>query len=206
MNPDPWSYIRGMQPQSLCDWPGHVSAVLFAGGCNLRCPTCHNSSLAWHPEDHPILGQETVLGHIQSRKAWLDGVVLTGGEPTMVPSLDKLISEIRELGLPCKLDSNGLRPEVLTELIESELVELAAVDVKGPWSKYPELTGGACSAKQAQDNLERVFALAERFPNQLFFRCTKVPALSQQDLQATQDLLPTGMQLTFQDYIPPKPH
>ncbi|MFO7718132.1 MAG: anaerobic ribonucleoside-triphosphate reductase activating protein [Thermodesulfobacteriota bacterium] len=202
----PWTHIRGMQPQSFCDWPGHVSTVLFTGGCNLHCPTCHNAGLAWHPEAHPPVGREAVLSHLKKHQTWLDGVVITGGEPTLVPGLDLVCRECLDYGLPCKLDTNGLRPEIVAELLERELVALVAVDVKGPWAKYPELTGGACTADQAQANLEKIFALNARFPGRFAFRCTKVPPLSAADLAATQKLLPPEMELAFQEYIPPRPH
>lgn len=202
----PWNHIRGMQPQSFCDWPGHVSAVLFTGGCNLHCPTCHNAGLAWHPEEHPLVGRETVLTHLQSHRNWLDGVVITGGEPTLVPGLDQLCRDCLDCGLPCKLDTNGMRPDVVAELLEQDVLSLVAVDVKGPWSKYPELTGKACTPEQAQSCLEQIFALSKRYPGRFAFRCTKVPPLSEDDLAATKTLIPTGMKLTFQDYIPPRPH
>ncbi|MFW5997291.1 MAG: anaerobic ribonucleoside-triphosphate reductase activating protein [Desulfovermiculus sp.] len=199
---NPWSSVRGLQPGSLCDWPGHVSAVLFLGGCNLRCPTCHNAGLAWTPEIYPPLSRENIQKFIQSRRTWLDGLVISGGEPTTVPGISELLTEISSFGLPLKLDTNGLLPNVIHSLFTQGLIQAVAVDVKGPWSKYPLLTGGCCSQQQAKNALEDIFALAQEYPETVFFRCTAVPDLTSEDLQQVQEYLPSGSSLSIQAYIP----
>lgn len=199
---NPWSYVRGLQSGSLCDWPGHVSTVLFLGGCNLRCPTCHNAGLAWTPETHPPLSQQGIQKFIQSRKTWLDGLVISGGEPTTVPGISELLTDISAFGLPLKLDTNGLLPHVVRSLLTQGLIQAVAVDVKGPWRKYPLLTGGCCSQHQARNALEDIFALAQEYPDAVFFRCTAVPDLTSEDLQQVQECLPSGVSLSVQTYIP----
>ena len=198
----PWTYVRGLQPGSLCDWPGHVSAVLFLGGCNLRCPTCHNAGLAWTPETYPPLSKKDIKKFIQSRKTWLDGLVVSGGEPTTIPNISELLKEISSFGLPLKLDTNGLLPNVVRSLFTQGLIQAVAVDVKGPWNKYPLLTGGYCPQQQAQNALENIFALAQEYPEAFFFRCTAVPDLTSEDLQQVQGYLPSGSSLSIQTYIP----
>ena len=199
----PWTFVRGLQPGSLCDWPGRISAVLFVGGCNLHCPTCHNPGLAWTPDQYPPLSKRYVHHFLHSRSAWLDGLVVSGGEPTLVSGLSSLLKELSSCGLPLKLDTNGLKPDILGSLLAQELIQAVAVDVKGPWAKYPLLTGGRCTPAQAQNALEAVFGLAKVHPQGFFFRCTAVPELSAQDLEQVQELIPSGFSLSVQTYTPP---
>jgi pyruvate formate lyase activating enzyme len=121
-----------------------------------------------------------------------------------VPGIDFLLLELSALGLPIKLDTNGLRPETVRKLLEQDLVQAVAVDVKGPWPKYPRLTGDQCSPDQAQRALEAIFGLAQKTPERFFFRCTAVPELSPDDLEETKGLVPTGCPLSIQTYIPPE--
>lgn len=199
-----WGLVRGLEPLSLCDWPGRVSAVLFLGGCNLRCPTCHNWELAWFQEKMPALGREEVMTFLSSRGKWLDGLVVTGGEPTCAPCLAEWLEELHILGLPIKLDSNGMRPEVIEHLVEEGLVAGVSVDVKGPWEKYPELTGRKVDPETARACLTRIFALAQKHPGVFRFRTTLVPALDRADLDTVRSYLPKGHTLTTQEFVPPK--
>lgn len=198
-----WYFVRGLTKMSLCDWPGKVCAVLFTCGCNLRCPTCHNGHLAWRPQDMPPLGRKAVMQFLDSRKAWLDGVTVTGGEPSIVPGLAGVLADLRALGLPIKVDTNGQRPEVVAELLEARLADVFAVDVKGPYAKYPELTGGGVDEAQARANMTEIFAMAEQHPNQFYFRTTRVPLLTDTDMELVRELLPAGFALTEQRFVPP---
>jgi pyruvate formate lyase activating enzyme len=201
-----WERVRGMVPVSLCDWPGKITCVLFSGGCNLRCPTCHNASLAWNWASLPGLDKSAVLDDLRRRKRWLDGITLSGGEPTCVAGLEELLADLASTGLPVKLDSNGSAPHVLRRVLEAGLVQALAVDVKGPWAMYPELTGQGMAADTARDALAEVFALALAYPGQVYFRCTKVPDLTAADLEATRAQVPGDLSLHFQDYVEPRCH
>ena len=209
MHPDPenpWSYIKGLEPVSFCDWPGRTSLVLFTGTCNLRCPTCHNPDLARRPETLPGISREALLRRIRSKGGWLDGVVVSGGEPTAVPGLEEILQAVSNLDLPIKLDSNGFYPQVIEDLLHKDLVALFAVDVKGPYSRYPELTGGRADAEEARSNLERIFALAREWPERFLFRCTRVPGLTDEDLEHVRSYLPPWHSLIVQQYRhPPVP-
>lgn len=199
---DPWSYVRGFQPVSLCDWAEKVSLVLFFGTCNLRCPTCHNWHLAVNPEALPLISRKAILAYLRSRRNWLDGVVISGGEPTGIPGLKDVCAAIKETGLPVKVDSNGLRPEILHDLLAADLVLHVAVDLKGPFAKYPELTGGRCSSRQAESALASVFETAVEFGSRVSFRCTRVPALTGEDIDLARSCLPASHDLVLQDYVP----
>ena len=198
-----WEYLRGIAPVSLCDWPQRVCSVLFFGGCNLRCPTCHNQSIAWHPRTLPPLNAPDVLENLAQRAKWLDGIVLTGGEALLVPGIEEVIRDVRTLGLPVKVDSNGMRPDLIRALFDKDLVDCFAVDVKGPWEKYPELTGQCASAEQAREGLADIFAMAAQSPESFYFRCTQVPCLTDEDIETTRSYLPSGFALTVQKYIEP---
>jgi len=201
----PWERVRGMEPVSLCDWPGKISCVLFMGGCNLRCPTCHNASLAWQWKTLPVLDRQTVLADLRKRKRWLDGITVSGGEPTCVDGLDQVLADLAQVGLPVKLDSNGSAPDVLERLLTDGLVQTLAIDVKGPWDMYARLTGQRMDGDDAKQALEMIFSLARRHPGQVYFRCTKVPDLSAADLETTRRQVPQELPLVFQEFVPPKP-
>ncbi len=198
-----WEWLRGVTSVSLCDWPGRVCSVLFFGGCNLRCPTCHNSMLAWHPGTLPVLAGRETLADLKHRAPWLDGIVLTGGEALLVPGIEDVIRDLQGLSLPIKVDSNGMRPDLIRKLLDQGMVDCFAVDVKGPFEKYPELTGGYALPDKARSGLEEIFSMALQRPEAFYFRCTRVPCLTDEDMETTRSYLPEGFSLTVQKYIEP---
>lgn len=124
--------IGGLQKQSLIDWDGRMVAVVFTQGCNFRCGYCHNPSLVLPDlmEKEKGVPEAEVLAFLKSRAGWLDGVVVSGGEPTIQPDLKTFLQKIKNLGLAIKLDTNGTNPDVLIDLIDSQLVDFVAMDVK----------------------------------------------------------------------------
>lgn len=199
-----WKYVRGFENLSLCDWPGRHTCIIFLGGCNLRCPTCHNHQLAWDMHSLPVIDPIDIKSYMRNRAGWLDGVTVTGGEPTMVPGVGELLWEIKKAGLPVKVDTNGMRPRVVAELMQYKLADVFAVDVKGPYAKYPQLTGNAVSEVAARANLETIFELARAKPESFYFRTTQVPGLTDTDLEIAQNYLPLEYELTIQQYVPPR--
>lgn len=135
--------ICGLQKTTLLDYPGHVAATIFTGGCNFRCPFCHNSDLldpsAFPPEQ--IFSEEEVLAFLKKRRSVLEGVCITGGEPTLQSDLSDLNRQIRRLGLLVKLDTNGSRPDILQSLLEAGLLDYVAMDIKSSPSHYAEAAG-----------------------------------------------------------------
>ncbi|MCI8514552.1 MAG: anaerobic ribonucleoside-triphosphate reductase activating protein [Lachnospiraceae bacterium] len=135
--------ICGLQKTTLLDFPGHVAATIFTGGCNFRCPFCHNGDLLT-PDSFPpeqIFSEKEVLDFLQKRKTVLDGVCLTGGEPTLQPDLPDFIRRIKSLGLLVKLDTNGSRPDVLRSLLDERLPDYIAMDIKSSPKGYEQAAG-----------------------------------------------------------------
>ena len=155
-------------------------------------------------ESQPVLTQARLRSFLAGRARWLDGVTVSGGEPTMVPGIGVVLHEIARSGLAIKLDTNGMRPDVVEALLAEGLVERFSVDVKGPFEKYPLLTGGAVTEHDARRNLSRIFALAASRPEAFSFRTTLVPQLTEEDIETVRGLLPAGFALAQQDYKPPR--
>lgn len=133
--------ICGFQKTTLLDFPGHVAATLFAGGCNFRCPFCQNGDLVLHPASQPDLSEEEILAFLRKRKGILEGVCITGGEPTLQADLKDFVKKIRDMGYLVKLDTNGYRPEVLRELLQEKLLDYIAMDIKASQGSYEKATG-----------------------------------------------------------------
>jgi len=121
--------LGGIQKNSLIDYPGKISCVLFLSGCNFTCPYCHNPDLVRNTS--PVLLEETeVYRFLVRRRNFLDGVVLSGGEPTIYPGIESLLIKIKTIGYPVKLDTNGSRPLVIKKLLSAGLVDYIAMDIK----------------------------------------------------------------------------
>ncbi|MBO4338677.1 MAG: anaerobic ribonucleoside-triphosphate reductase activating protein [Clostridia bacterium] len=132
--------LHGLQKMTLLDFPGHVACTVFLGGCDFRCPFCHNYELI-DGTAQPVMDDSELISFLESRKGLLDGVAITGGEPCLHKELPELIRKIRAAGYPVKLDTNGYHPEMLKSIIDEGLVEYVAMDIKNSEEKY-ELTCG----------------------------------------------------------------
>lgn len=152
--------IKGFIETSFLDWPGKLCAVLFLPSCNLRCPFCHNHELVLHPERLSAYPWETIQGRLTHLRSWLDGVCVTGGEPTLHPDLPELLKQVRELGLAVKLDTNGTRPEVLHSLVADKLIDYLAMDIKGPLDQesYRKCAGVSISLPEIKRSMDLIFS------------------------------------------------
>ena len=128
--------ILGLQKTTLLDYPGKVASTIFTGGCNFRCPYCHNRDLVIPPSDVNAYTEDEIFTHLSQKKKVLDGVCISGGEPTLHKDLPEFISKIKELGLLVKLDSNGTNPQMLKELVKNGLIDYVAMDIKHSKEKY----------------------------------------------------------------------
>lgn len=128
--------ICGLQKLSMVDYPGKLAATVFTGGCNLRCPFCHNALLVTRLNESPALTEGEVLDFLRTRRGLLDGVVLSGGEPLMQPGAADFLAAVRELGFDVKLDTNGFYPGALGEILDRGLADYVAMDIKNCREKY----------------------------------------------------------------------
>lgn len=166
----PWG---GLQRLSLLDYPGRVASILFVKGCNFRCPFCYNPQLV-RGEGREIPTQE-ILDYLKRRKGWIDGVVITGGEPTLYPGLVEFLRELKDEGLEIKLDTNGSRPDLLRELLGEGLVDYVAMDIKAPLREesYSKVAGVPLHPREIRESLDLL--LSSRIDYEL--RTTVVPTL-----------------------------
>ena len=133
--------IHGLNRLTLLDYPGHVSATLFLGGCNFRCPFCQNANLVLHPETEPGIPEEEVFAYLKKRRPVLEGVCISGGEPTLYQELPELIRRIKDLNYLVKLDTNGSNPDMIKYLFAEHLIDFVAMDIKSSKEHY-ELVAG----------------------------------------------------------------
>jgi len=163
--------IGGLTRCSLIDFPGQMSAIIFTIGCNFRCPYCHNPELVDETAD--IIPTEDVLDFLRTRIKQLDGVTITGGEPTMHDDLIPFIKEIKALGFKVKLDSNGTNPEMLEKIINEHLVDYLAMDIKAPFSDYASGVGRPVDIEKIKKSVRLI--MSNTIPYE--FRTTVVKAL-----------------------------
>lgn len=133
--------ICGLQKLSLLDYPEKLAATVFTGGCNLRCPFCHNAPLVLRPTECEVLSEDAVLSFLSTRKGKLDGVCITGGEPLLQPDTGDFIQRVRELGFLVKLDTNGAFPDRLAKLLAEGMPDYIAMDVKSSPEAYADAAG-----------------------------------------------------------------
>ena len=135
-------FIKGLQKLTLLDFPERMACTVFTFGCNFRCPFCHNASLVLSSRaDDSVISEEELFTLLQKRRGMLEGVCITGGEPTLQPDLPDFIRKVKELGFAVKLDTNGYRPAVLRALIDGGLLDYVAMDIKNSLSRYGETVG-----------------------------------------------------------------
>lgn len=164
--------ISGIQPFTLLDYPDKVAAIIFTPGCNMRCRFCHNKEFVLPEEIAKIrksfIAEKTVLNFLRSRKGKLDGVVISGGEPTVQPDLRQFITKVRAMGFLVKLDTNGNLPDVLKNLVKDKLVDYVAMDVKTTPDRYKALVGDLAHPDKVVESI--IFLKKNRVPYE--FRTT----------------------------------
>lgn len=133
--------VHGFNKLTLLDYPGRLACTVFLGHCNFRCPFCHNAGLVLNPEDEPIIPIEEILGTLKKRKGILDGVCITGGEPTVHKKLPEFVQQIKKLDYSVKLDTNGTNPQMVREMVKAGLLDYVAMDIKNSPEKYGETAG-----------------------------------------------------------------
>lgn len=144
----------GQVKSSFIDYPDKICTVYFTGGCNLRCPYCHNSPLI--RGEGNVITEDEVFRHLERRRNMLDGVCVSGGEPTLHPELMPFLLEVKKRGFLAKLDTNGTMPDVLEELIKNEAVDYVAMDIKAPFEKYRKAAGRGIDIGKVQKSISLI--------------------------------------------------
>ena len=169
--------IGGLQKFSLIDYPGKVAAVVFTQGCDFKCPFCQNVNLVLPEKFSESVNEEAVLDFLKQRQGQLQGVVITGGEPTIQKGLGVFLSKIKELGFLVKLDTNGNNPDVVKELMDKKLVDYIAMDIKAPLEKYDEAAGIAVNKQKIKESVNLILSSGIGYQ----FRTTVFKALTGED-------------------------
>lgn len=174
--------IHGLNKTTLLDYPEHVAATVFTGGCNFRCPFCHNGDLVLRTANVPLIPEEEVLAYLEKRKGILEGVCITGGEPTLQKDLDVFIRKVKAMGYLVKLDTNGYKPEVLRELLEEGLPNYVAMDVKASLLNYGRAVGVSAAATIFDTSpIEESIALLKKSSIPYEFRTTVVKGIHKEE-------------------------
>ena len=169
--------IKGFIGVSLVDWDGKVSSVIFLPGCNMRCPFCYNTKLVLNPKEMPTIPFEEIQNYLKKHEGWIDGVVITGGEPTIQEDLPILCEEIRKMNLAVKVDTNGTNPSMIRNLLEKGLINYVAMDVKAPLTEdaYSKASGvnTATLLKSIDETIGTLLESGVKYE----FRTTLVPTM-----------------------------
>lgn len=193
--------IKGFIKTSLVDWDGKVTSVIFLPNCNFRCPMCHNYGLILHPERYPDQDYEEIMNYLSENSDFLDGVVITGGEPTLYEGLERICKDVRNLGLKVKLDTNGYMPDKLLKLLEDDLVDYIAMDVKAPLREdiYSRLSG----VKVDIERIKKSIGIIKSSGIDYEFRTTVVPSLLKPEdvVEISKELSP-ARRFAIQQFVP----
>ncbi len=195
--------IKGFDRMSLVDWDGMVATTLYTSGCNFRCPYCHNSGLVLFPDQYESIPVDEILDYVREHNDLIDGVVITGGEPCIHSNIGGFIKQLRDVGVGVKLDTNGSFPELLESLIEKELLDYVAMDVKAPldfdsYSKSAGITDRRTFEK-VRDSIDLLMEGRVDYE----FRMTVVPALHRaSDLLRVAEQIKGARRFVLQNYVP----
>lgn len=190
--------IYGLQKSSLIDYPSKIAAVIFTGGCNFRCPFCHNGSLINKDSAHCVEINE-ILNFLKNRKGKLDGVVISGGEPTIHNDLEEIIKQIKKLGYKIKLDTNGTNPKMVETLIRKKLINYVAMDLKAPLDKYSEIT---CTQVDTDKIKQSINLLLKNYIEYEFRTTVVKECLSFKDFEIMAKEIKGAKKYYLQTYIP----
>lgn len=167
--------IKGFISSSLIEWEGNIVSIIFLPYCNLRCPYCHATHLVNNPNELESIPLESVKEKIMQNKGWLDGIVISGGEPTFHDDIDLLITTFKEMGLKVRIDTNGTNPHKLENLIQRKLIDCIAMDIKAPLDeeKYELAAGGPCNLSDIKKSINLIMESGLEYE----FRTTVCPTL-----------------------------
>ncbi|MDD3375471.1 MAG: anaerobic ribonucleoside-triphosphate reductase activating protein [Candidatus Omnitrophica bacterium] len=191
--------IGGFQKFSLIDFPGKMAAVIFTQGCDFRCPFCHNPELVLPEKFSDSISEQEVLDFLKKRQGQLNGVAVTGGEPTIQGDLKAFLRKVKDLGFSLKLDTNGNNPEVLDNLIKESLIDYIAMDIKAPLERYSNVTGVQIDQSKIKKSINLILNSGLDYQ----FRTTVIRKfISSNDLENVRSLLGPVRQYVLQKFDP----
>ncbi len=195
--------FRGLVKFTLVDYPGKIGCIVFSGGCNLRCPFCHNPCLVFDPASQPRVTEQEFFHFLERRKGLLEGVVFSGGEPLLQPDAPEIVGRVREMGYCAKIDTNGTLPERVEALLDRAGADAFGIDCKAPKERYCQLTGSR--DPEVAEKVYRSIALAQASGAELDIRTTVHKALLDEAALGVmyEELKAAGVeQWTLQQYHP----
>lgn len=191
--------IKGLEKFAPLDFPGFISSTIFLGGCNFRCPYCHNADLVLRPLTLPTMPLDYFISYLDVRKGWLEAICVSGGEPLLEEELEVLLHIIKDRLLKVKLDTNGSLPSRLEEVLKTKLIDHVAMDVKAPLRRYKQVT----RSDVAEADISRSIGIIRKSGVPHMFRTTVVPGLvGQEDLLEIAALLKGARVFQVQQYSP----
>lgn len=191
--------IGGLQKNTFLDFPQKIACIVFAQKCNFHCGYCHNPEL--HIQSKPAITEQEFFEFLKTRRRKLDGVVITGGEPTLQAELFDFITQIKDMGYLIKLDTNGYKPEVLTRLTEANLVNYIAMDIKAPLDKYYKIAGTNIDTNKITESI----SLIKNSRIDYEFRTTVVKSqLAPNDFEKIGQLINGAKRYYLQKFVPTK--
>jgi len=194
--------IAGFVKNSVIDYPEKLAAVVFTPGCNLDCYYCHNRFILQPETWGDFLPEEDVFRFLEKRRKLLDGVVITGGEPTLQKDLKGFIQKVKNLGYSIKLDTNGTNPELLKDLIDDRLLDYVAMDLKAPLAKYSHICG--IKSPEVLEKIKESIKLLLAGQVTYEFRTTFVPELTQEDIEEMLEYIQGARLFVLQQYRLPE--
>jgi len=197
--------FKGFQKTSLIEYPGKIVSVVFTAGCNFRCPFCQNPTLVLSPNTLPSVSSKEVVSHLISKRKWLDGLAITGGEPMIHQALSGFIDKVKEEGFLIAIETNGANPQMLRDLIADKLIDYVALDIKAPlvWEKYKRAAGinDEDLFRKVKESVKVLLELKLDIDYEL--RTTVVPGLiGEEDILAIARQIKGAKRYTLQQFLP----
>lgn len=190
--------IAGVVANSFVDYPGKIAMVIFAPGCNFNCWYCHNEKLIKPHKTGVLYNPAAILKDIERKKDFLDAVVISGGEPTLQSKLIEFTKSIKETGLLVKLDTNGSNPEKIKELLNENLLDYIAMDIKAPFDKYNDISGKMVDTDKIKQSIDIIIKSAPDYQ----FRTTVVPGITKEDIIKIANSIKGAKRYSLQQYLP----
>lgn len=192
---------RGLEKFSLVEWPGKITAIIFTGGCNFRCPFCHNPELVTDLDETPIYPWPEIEKFLNKKIGWIDAIMITGGEPTIHSSLPKILKLIKKKSYLTGIATNGSHPEMLRKIIEEKLIDRICMDVKSSLENYPV----ACGSKINVETISESIKIIKNSGIEYEFKLTLVPGIiTKKDISKIGELVKGAKKISLQQFRPLK--